>query len=430
MNDATQYACDEYRALTRRQFVAGTAAAAGALAATTWLPRVSLAKSFRSSQRDILINVFLRGGADGLSVCVPFGDPAYYTSRPKLAIARPDSTSPTKCTALDGFFGMPQAMLPLLPIYQAGKLLYVHATGVHDGSRSHFKQQRWMELGKMNDLKLNTGWLGRHIANTPAATEGAPIRAISIGDSIPRSMLGSPGSVATTPFPENFGLPGGDSAAIRENALRNMYSGSDQVLSATAISTFDTISLLQGINFAGYVPAGGAVYAADTFAHGMRAAAALAKAQIGVEAIALDLFGWDTHFDQSPATVNGQMYKVMSVLALAMAAFFKDMTTGPAPTFTVMVSSEFGRRVVENDSIGTDHGHAGMMMLMGNSVLGGRVVTTWPGLAAPNLYEGIDLAITTDYRDIVAEVLARRMGNTNLAPIFPDYTPTFKGVVS
>lgn len=431
MHQCHQHSCEEYQRLSRRQFVKGSAVAASALAAHAWLPRVAMAKDFRSSQRDVLIHVFLRGGADGLSLCVPYADPAYYTSRPKLAIPRPDSSlTATRCVALDSAFGMPQAMLPLLPVYQAGKLLYVHATGSQDGSRSHFKQQRWMEVGKLDDPSINTGWLGRHLAITGSAVPGSLIRAVSIGDSIPRALQGAPEAVATTPFPENFGLPGGAAAPMREAVLRTMYANAADPLASTAASTFDTIALLQSINFNAYVPSGGAAYGADTFSHGMRAAAALSKAQVGVEAIGIDLYGWDTHFDQGPTAGNGQMYRVMNTLASALAAFFTDMTSGPAPTFTVVCMSEFGRRVVENDSIGTDHGHAGAMMIMGSSVIGGRVLANWPGLAQGQLYEGLDLAVTTDYRDILSEILSKRLGCPDLGPVFPGYSPTFRGVVS
>jgi uncharacterized protein (DUF1501 family) len=430
MSGCEDQSCAEYRRLTRRQFVGAASASAAALAAHAWLPRVTLAKDYRSSQRDVMIHVFLRGGADGLSVCAPFGDPAYYTSRPKLAIPRPDSGAANRCVALDSFFGVSQAWAPLMPVYQAGKLLFVHACGSQDDSRSHFKQQRWMEAGKLNDLKVSTGWLGRHLAGVPAASPGSLLRAVAISDSLPRAMLGAPAAVPTTPFPENFGLPGGLSAPAREAALRAMYAAAPEPLASTAVSTFDTIALLRSINFTGYVPAGGAVYGTDTFSHGMRAAAALAKAEIGIEAISLDLFGWDTHFDQGPSSPSGLMYKVMSTLASAMAAFFTDMTSGPAPTFTVACMSEFGRRVAENDSIGTDHGHGGVMMLMGNAVNGGRVLANWPGLGAGQLYQGIDLAVTTDYRDVLAEVLVKRMGATNLGLIFPDHVPTFLGVVT
>ncbi len=416
--------------MSRRSFVGASAGMLAALASGMALPRVTLARDYRSAQKDVLVVCFLRGGADGLSMCVPFGDPAYYTSRPKLAIPRPDSSSSNRCIALDSYFGLPQAMASLVPAYQAGKLLFVQATGCQDGSRSHFRQQRWMEVGKLEDLSLNTGWLGRHLASVNPKVVNALVRAVAISDSVPRSMLGAPLAVAATPKPENFGIPQDDIAALREGVIRELYASSVEPLVSTAGLTFDTAALLRSINFNAYQPAGGAAYTTEPIAHGLRAAAALIKAQIGVEAISLDMSGWDTHFDQSPMSPSGYMYKAMVTLSNALAAFFTDMTAASAPSFTLVCMSEFGRRVVENASIGTDHGHGGMMMVMGSSVIGGRVLANWPGLGQGQLFEGLDLQITTDYRDILGEILARRMGADNLAPVFPGFTPTFRGVVS
>lgn len=421
-------ACAEYRRLTRRSFVGGAVAAAGALAAHSVLPRVSLAASHRSAQRDVLVNIFLRGGADGLTICAPFGDPAYYTLRPKIGIPRPDSTSPNKAAALDSFFGLPPAMFSLLPVYQAGKLLFVHACGSGDSSRSHFKQQRWMEVGRVDDPGLNTGWLGRCLNVTPPMNPQAMVRAMAISESVQRSLYGADKVVATTWNPDNFGLPGGTTAPRRKAAIEEMYATSEEPLFSTALSAFDTVQLLDSINFAGYQPGGGAVYPTDPFGVGVRSAAALIRAQIGVEVISLDLYGWDTHFDQGNANPNGLMYRVMQTLARSLAALFTDLNSGSPASFTVMVMSEFGREVKENDSLGTDHGHGGLMMLMGNAVLGGRVLTQWPGLGDGQLFQNQDLAITIDYRDIVGEVLADRLGCPGLGQVFPGYTPNFRGV--
>ena len=172
--DAT--GCQEYKELSRRDFIARSTATAVALSVPAWLPRVTYAQS--ASDRDVLVSIFLRGGADGLTLVPPFGENAYYTLRPTIAIPRPDSGSPTPAINLDGFFGLPTAMSALMPAYQSGQLLIVHATGSTDPSRSHFDAQFYMEIGKPGDKNVVTGWLGRHLATKPPARPDAALRAI------------------------------------------------------------------------------------------------------------------------------------------------------------------------------------------------------------------------------------------------------------
>ncbi len=434
-HESCGYACEEYARVSRRQFLgAAGLATAAAVAAPAWLPRVALAQSPRAATRDVIISVYLRGGSDGLSMCVPYADNNYYLARPNLNIPRPDDPDLNHCTDLDGFFGLPPAMLALLPAYQNGHFLVVHATGSTDPSRSHFDAQRYMEIGKPADPSVFTGWLGRHLYSVAPADPNALLRAVGISSGLPRSLAGAPLSL---PIPDldRFDLQGNTSSiASRTGALRDMYNGYTDPLKATAANTFNTIDLLNTINFATYSPAGGAVYPVNTgngtinnFSYAMKTTAALVKAEIGVEAVAIDVPGWDTHAQQSPTA--GTMYTLMKGLADTLAAFYSDLFAQTAPTFTLVVMSEFGRRVQENTSSGTDHGHGNCMLLLGNAVHGGRVVRQWPGLATNQLFEGLDLAVTIDYRDILAEIVQQRLGNANLAHVFPGYTPTFRGVL-
>jgi len=203
--------------------------------------------------------------------------------------------------------------------------------------------------------------------------------------------------------------------------------GSDQgAIGVSAENSLATIDLLAQIGFTGYAPAGNAIYPATPFAQSLRAAAALIKAQVGVEAIAIDLDGWDTHARQG--ATDGPIAVLADTLAAGLGAFYRDMTAGVAPSFALAVMSEFGRRVVENGVQGTDHGRGGAMFLMGPAITGGRVLTQWPTLAPAALYDGQDLAVTIDYRDILAEVVSKRLGNPNLAEVFPGFSPTFRGV--
>jgi uncharacterized protein (DUF1501 family) len=206
-----------------------------------------------------------------------------------------------------------------------------------------------------------------------------------------------------------------------------MYDGTPDPLHAAAVTTIATVELLRTINFASYAPAGGAVYPNSNFGRAMKSVAALVKAQVGVEAVALDVGGWDTHATQG--SVTGTMHNLMSDVANTLRAFHRDMFVPNAPSTITVVHSEFGRRLAENGTTGTDHGHGNCMLLLGNAVAGGRVLRNWPGLAPQNLFEGRDLAVTIDYRDILAEIVSQRLGNPNLSTVFPGFTPTDRGVL-
>jgi uncharacterized protein (DUF1501 family) len=422
-NDNCQ-ACDEYRRLSRREFMARGTATAVALSVPAWLPRVTYAQSASSS--DVLISIFLRGGADGLSLVPPFGDPSYYALRPTLAIPPPGSAA-NPALNLDGFFGLPPAMAALLPVYQGGQLLIVHASGSTDPSRSHFDAQFFMEIGKPGDLNVVTGWLGRHLASRPPAKVDAALRGIGFNYGLPQTLVGAPDTLPI-PDPANFGLSGSSSTRTqRLTWLGNAYQVERDPLRTAALNTQRTITTLSALNINGYVPAGGAVYPGGSFGTALRSTAALIRADMGVEAVQIDLGGWDTHSAQGP--INGGMAVNMQQFAQAIAAFYVDMVyANKINNVTLVATSEFGRVARENASQGTDHGHGNAMFVMGGQVRGGRVLTQWPGLADGQLYQNQDLQVTIDYRDILAETVLRRLGNTNLDLVFPGYTPTMRGV--
>jgi uncharacterized protein (DUF1501 family) len=422
------HGCNEYMQLSRRQFLAASGGAAVATMVPAWLPRVAFATDYCSS-RDIIVTVFLRGAADGLTLCVPHADNDYYTARPNLAVPRPDSPSPNKAIDLDGFFGFPQPLAPLIPAYQAGHLLIAHACGSPDSGRSHFDSMRHLEEGKVTTSALFSGWIGRHLSTAPPIAQNSILRAIGIDYGLQRALVGGP---QTIPIPDlaAFNLTG-DPASItaRRAALSDMYSAYGGQLSTACNNTQVTLDLLHQIDFVGYQPAGGAVYpVSNSFGYGLRSAAALIKAEVGVEAIALDLNGWDTHVQQG--VFGGAMFNLMTSLAQGLAAFHTDINAGNGRNVTVVVMSEFGRRLMENGGSGTDHGHGTVMFVMGNNIAGGRVLTQWPGLAPGQLFEERDLAVTMDWRDILSEIVYYRLGNPNLGIIFPEYAPTFHGVTN
>lgn len=420
--------CQEYRELSRRNFVVGAAGAAvfGAIV-PEWLPKVVLARSAVSS-RDIIVNIFQRGGADGLSLVAPYADANYYSSRATLAIPRPDSSDANRGTALDSTFQFPRAMLGLLPAYQAGELLCVHGAGLAYSSRSHFDAQRFIEVGKAADLSLSTGWLGRHLATTEAMRPGATLRALAMSSGLPTDLMGGP---KTLPIPDPGNYAIGGSATTRDaraDWLATDFFLDQEPARSAALDATATVALLRAINFTGYTPSNGAVYPNNGFGRSLRSAAALIKADIGVEAIQVDIGGWDTHVQQDP--LAGAMYNLMLTFGNAIGAFWADVLQGNGTyNVTLVAMSEFGRNVRQNGGAGTDHGRGGVMFVMGHAINGGRVLTNnWLPLARENQQDGQDVRVTIDHRDILAEVVGVRLGNPNLDLIWPGYTATMRGV--
>jgi uncharacterized protein (DUF1501 family) len=422
-------ACDSNRTIdhSRRQFLVRTGMmAAAAATATSALPRVALGAP-PGQARDVLVVMFMRGGMDGLSLCVPYGDAELYNRRPTLAIRPPGQTD--GAIDLDGFFGLAPSAQPLLAAYQAGDLAFVHASGSPDPTRSHFEAQKFMEAGAPNQAANlpASGWLARHLQTSPPMSSG-PLRAISVDYLMTRSLTDGP---AALPIPDlsGFVMPGdAATAARRRRALLRMYvppsTAQATSLGAAALDTVQTIDLLGSIDFAHYVPSNGASYPQTSFGNKARSAAALIKAHAGVECIEIDLEGWDMHTNLGP--LQGAMANHVDHLARTLAAFYADMGNGMR-NVTVVVMSEFGRRAAQNGNFGADHGHGNCMIVLGGGIHGGQVLCQWPGLAPAQLDNG-DLAITIDYRDILGEILARRLHSSNVATVFPSYTPVFRGI--
>jgi uncharacterized protein (DUF1501 family) len=429
--------CPEYRELSRRQFVGAAAGISGAAAAAAvfpeWLPKIVLAENF-ASNRDVIVSIFQRGGADGLNLVVPWGDANYYAGRPTIAIPRPDASvaANQKVTALDSFFGFAPAMASLVPAYAAGNLLVMHAAGQTFVTRSHFDAQRYMEVGKPADLNYVTGWLGRHLALMPPVRSTAPLRALGLASGLQKTLNGAP---KTLPIanPASFTIGGAtNTSAARQAVLAADYSNAPVPLNASALDAINTIALLQSVNFNGYVPANSAVYPNTSFGRALKSVATLIKADVGIEAAQVDIGGWDTHAAQGAAA--GALANSATDLASSLAAFHEDVVRTNA-NVTVVVISEFGRNAKENGSNGTDHGRATTMYAMGQGIAGGRVLAYgtnglagWPGLAVDQLESKQDLKVTLDYRDVLAEIVQNRLGNNQIAQVFPGWNATFRGV--
>ncbi len=421
--------CDEYRHLSRRQFVGLSAGLVVAAAAPSWVPRVAYAQS-ESSERDVMVSVFLRGGLDSLSMCVPFNEPDYYALRPTIAVPPPDSGQANRALDLDGTFGIAPTLEPLMEPFQDGELLVVHACGLPESSRSHFDAMYFMEVGEATPSPSNfTGWLGRHLQSTAPTMRDGVLRAVGIGYGLQRTLVGAPKALPISDL-ASFGFTGsGATKKQRKAVLEEIYTYANEPLRTSASDTFRTVDTLKRIGFSGYKPKGGARYPDSEFGYAMRSTAALIKGDVGVEAVAVDIGGWDTHDFQG--NLDGSMMYLLQELAESLGAFYRDLKASNVRNVVTVAMSEFGRNVFENGSQGTDHGYGGLMLAMGASINGGQVLTEWPGLEPSQLFEEQDLQITIDYRDILTEILTRRMGNADYRTVFNDksYSPKTLGAV-
>ena len=411
--------------LTRRKLLQSAAVLAGSVAWPAWMPRLAFAPPTTAPRGDTLVVVFLRGAADALNLIVPHGEAAYYALRPTLGIPRPDdnrAAADERAIDLDGFFGLHPALRPLLPAWQAGHLASVHACGAPDESRSHFRAMELMERGVDDERGPASGWIGRHLATLDTGNK-SPLRAIGLGALPPRSLRGAVPASALRSIAE-FHL-GGDARALAQMqaALASLYAGDDR-LGAIGQETLGILETVQALDPLGYSPASDLAYPTSDLGLGLRQIAMLIKAEVGLEVAAIDVGGWDTHFAQGGS--EGQMAGLLNDLAVGLAAFHADLFDY-AGRLTIMTMSEFGRRAQENGSLGTDHGHGSLMLLMGGNVIGGKVHGEWPGLAEGQLVGPGDLAVTTDYRDVLGEVCIKRLNNPALAEIFPNYAVTIRG---
>ena len=390
--------------LSRRIFVRNSALAmVGVGSAPLWLERAALADDASGRKRKVLVAIFQRGAADGLNIVVPYGEQRYYDLRPSIAVPRASAID------LNGFFGLHPALAPLKPLWDRQELAIVHAAGSPDPTRSHFDAQDYMESGTPGLKATGDGWLNR--ALPASAGKPSPVRAVSLGPALPRALRGSNSALAV----ENL-----NTFAVRDRAaaeaLQSMYANSaDKLLGGTARETFEAVALLQSLQKTPYEPSAGASYPRGRFGQSMRQIAQLIKADAGVEVAFADIGGWDHHVNEAIQLTNR-----LNEFGSSLAAFCQDL--GDRMEDVVVVTmSEFGRTAKENGNRGTDHGHANAMFVMGGSVNGGKIFGKWPGLAAEQLYEQRDLALTTDFRDVLSEAVYRHLGNRSIQPVFPNY---------
>lgn len=406
---------------SRRAFLKNSALAMfGVGAAPSWLAR-SVYGASTSQKNKVLVTIFQRGAADGMNIVVPHGDSAYYHLRPGIAVPR------EQVVDLDGFFGFHPALAPLQPLFAARQLAIVEAVGSPDPTRSHFDAQDYMESGTPGLRSTRDGWLNR--ALLPAGGPVSPVRAVSMGANTPRALRGRNASVSVTDL-KSFGV----NDVKQSGTFEEMYAGTvDAVLHGAGRDTFDAVKLLQSIQRQGYSPAAGVYYPRGRFGQSLQQIAQLIKAGVGLDVAFADLGGWDMHVNEIGQTVRqGQLNNVLTDYAQGLAAFYQDL--GDRMEQVVVVTmSEFGRTARENGNRGTDHGHANVMFAMGGPVNGGKVYGDWPGLGPEQLYEGRDLALTTDFRDVLGELVSGHLGNGHLAGVFPGYEASprkFRGILN
>ena len=425
--DRTDWGCDLHgRDVVRRGLNGGPSRrgflknGALALVGTSVIPSFLLrsvmaeATTAAASNKKLVV-LFQRGAADGLNIVVPYAEKNYYTMRPNIAIQQKDVLD------LDGHFGLHPALAPFRPLYAAGQLAIVHATGSTDTTRSHFDAQDYMESGTPGVKSTQDGWLNRALQTGPAPMgpngKASAFRAVALGTQVPRTLQGRLPAIAVANLADfSVGGKGAQTSAI-SNAFQAMYDqSSDAVLHGTGQETFEAVKMLKSADPARYKPVAGVNYPNTPFGNSLKQIAQLMKANLGVEAAFSDIGGWDTHQNQGAAT--GQLANRLTEFANGIAAFWQDMGDD-AENVTLVTMSEFGRTARQNGTGGTDHGHANCMFVLGGQVKGGKVYGKWPGVGDGELYENRDLAVTTDFRMVLGEAAYKTLGVRNMELVFP-----------
>jgi len=413
--------------ITRRGFMKnGALALVGTSAIPSFLARSVMAEvTTAAANHKKLVVLFQRGAADGLNIVVPYREKNYYALRPTIAIREQEILD------LDGFFGLHPAMASLKPLYDQGHLAMVHAAGSPDMTRSHFDAQDYMESGTPGIKATQDGWLNRALQAERQSSTPSPFRAVALGPQVPRTLGGKIPAVAVSDL-RDFTVAGrGPQASPISNAFQAMYdSSTDSILHGTGQETFEAVKMLRSANPARYQPLAGVSYPNTPFGNSLRQIAQLLKANLGVEAAFSEIGGWDTH--QNQGNTQGQLANRLREFSDSISAFWKDMGDDAA-NISLVTMSEFGRTARQNGTGGTDHGHANVMFVLGGQAKGGKVYGKWPGIDNHQLNEGRDLAVTTDFRSVLAEAAAHTLGSSNLDLVFPGAavaSSAFPGILS
>lgn len=402
----------------------------------TFLRRAVFARGLPAARRGkVLICLFQRGAADALNVVVPHGESEYYRLRPTIAIPRPSrlaagaagvSRGAPGAIDLDGFFGLHPALAPFQPLWERGLLAPIHAVGSPSSTRSHFDAQDYMETGTPDVKSTSDGWLNRYLATRGTCGECAapsPFRAVALAQQTPRILEGPAPTIAMASL-RDFSIRATGTDVQRLEALYR--TGSADLVHGTGAETFEAVKMLRAANPARYQPEHGADYPRSPFGQSLLQIAQLIKSDVGLEIAFADVGGWDTHVNQGGVT--GQLAARLGDFSSAIAALVTDLGDR-MDDVVILTMSEFGRMARQNGDGGTDHGHAGAMFVIGGGVRGHRVHGRWPGLAPEQLYEGRDLALTTDFRAVFAEVVTKHLGAGSVSEIFPGFDGGAVGIM-
>jgi uncharacterized protein (DUF1501 family) len=385
--------------------------------APSFLERVAQAQNVTGGRRKTLIAIFQRGAVDGLNMVVPYGEKEYYELRPSLAIAKPQAGNRDAAIDLDGFFGLHPSLSSFKPLWDSKRLAIVDAVGSPDNTRSHFDAQDYMESATPGVKSTRDGWLNRFLQSKPDE-RATPFRAVSMTQNLPRVLQGRANALAISNLAD-FTIRAGAYSQSVQGGFESIYEKSVRdVLGGTGRETFEAVNYLKKVNPAQYRPENGAQYPRGAYGTALLQIAQLIKAGVGLEVAFTDVGGWDTHVNQGGA--RGQLAFRLTDFAAGISALVTDLGKRMDDVL-ILTMSEFGRTARENGNRGTDHGHANAMFVIGNQVRGGRVYGEWPGLKSDKLYEGRDLALTTDFRDVFGEIASKHLGNTNLQTVFPGY---------
>ncbi len=403
--------------MNRRYFLhqAGFTAfsALAAIGTHGWIAQSNAQGSSSSPKR--LIVIFLRGAVDGLNVVVPYRESTYYENRPRIAIPRPNTVG--GALDLDGQFGLHPALAPLMPLWQQKSLAFVHASGSPAPTRSHFEAQDNMERGALGLSTTQDGWMNRLLGVMSGRN---PIQAVNVGNTTPRILAGRV-PVATLALGRGAARPLQIDRPQVAAAFDSLYSSSDAISQAYKEGRLARKAILSNLDAETTMANNGAPLP-NGFAGDARRLAQMMVKDNRVKLGFMALGGWDTHVNQGAS--QGQLARNLEQLGQGLATLQTTLGSAYKDT-TILVMSEFGRTAHENGDGGTDHGHGNVMWLLGGGVRGGKVYGDWPGLAANQLHENRDLAITTDFRDVIAVTLARHLtlSDHHLSQILPSYRP-------
>ncbi|HEX7294365.1 MAG TPA: DUF1501 domain-containing protein [Pyrinomonadaceae bacterium] len=402
------------------------------LSAPTFLQRAvlgNIAGGGANGRRKTLIAIFQRGAVDGLNMVVPFGERNYYHLRPNIAIPKPEGGNVDAAVNLDGFFGLHPSMSSFKPLWDSKRLAIVHASGSPDNTRSHFDAQDYMESGTPGVKSTNDGWLNRYL-QSKTDPQKSLFRAVSMTQQTPRALQGRAPVLAIANL-SDFNIRAGRSSSSIQGGFEEIYGRSaNDSLADMGRETFEAVNYLKKVNPAQYKPENGAQYPRNPFGNALLQIAQLIKAGVGLEIAFTDIGGWDTHVNEGSS--RGQLGNLLQQFSAGITALYTDLGQR-MDDVVILTMSEFGRTVRENGNRGTDHGHANAMFVLGNSVRGGKIYGEWPGLKSDQLYEGRDLALTTDFRDVFGEIAAGHLGTSNVQQVFPGYAVNkskFKGFLT